>query len=64
VPPEDALTASVLNKGKIRKKKPKTVMEGAEGQIDLAKESPDKPKFKVTNYNLGKELKRRQIANQ
>ncbi len=49
---------------RIRKKEPKTVLARAERQVGLAKESPDKPKFNVTNYKLGKELKRQQIVNQ
>lgn len=49
---------------RIRKKKPKAVLERREGRIRLSTRSPDQPRLKIKNYDLEKGLKRQQIVNE
>ncbi len=55
---EKTLAAS-LKRRFLGSKKTKIVFEDAEGQFALAKDIPDKHKFKLTNFDLKKDFKRK-----
>ena len=58
---EKTLAASLKRRclGKVWCKKTKIVSKDAEGQFALAKDIPDKHKFKLTNFDLRKDFKRK-----